>query len=277
MDGSSKAKKIACFSLTTANAGKLSDFYQKAFGCHIVETERVDGADFERLMGVQGGAVRTTLALGEQVVELLQFDEPGRPYPKETSASDLIFQHFAIVVSDMAKAYAHLCAIPHWTPISLGGPQKLPLSSGGVTAFKFRDPEGHPLELLAFPENDVPVVWQTSQAALYLGIDHSAISVSDVTASVAFYENLGFAVTSRSRNEGPAQQNLDGIQDVRVDVVALAINRSTPHLELLCYPANASSSPPRLRNNDSAATRIVLAGSDQRCLLDPDGHHVVFS
>lgn len=36
---------------------------------------------------------------------------------------------------------------------------RLPESSGGVTAFKFRDPDGHPLELLAFPDGKVPSRW----------------------------------------------------------------------------------------------------------------------
>jgi hypothetical protein len=88
---------------------------------------------------------------------------------------------------------------------------------------------------------------------------------------------LGFEVTSRSTNEGPAQQHLDGLRDVRVAVVALAIDHSVPHIELLCYPPNTSSGPSRSRNNDIAATRIVLAGSEQRCLLDPDGHRVVLA
>lgn len=268
-------ERIARFSLTTADAHELSGFYERAFGCRIIETELVGGADFERLMDVQGGAAKTAIALGEQVIELLEFERPGRPYPQQSTASDLIFQHFAIVVSDMAQAYARLCATPHWTPISNGGPQKLPRTSGGVTAFKFRDPEGHPLELLGFPANSVPAVWQTPRRALCLGIDHSAMSVRDVDTSVEFYEDFGFAVTSRSVNEGSAQQNLDGMLDVRTEVVALAINCSTPHLEFLCYPPTVSSSPAQLRNNDVAATRVILAGAAQRCLLDPDGHRLV--
>ena len=47
--------------------------------------------------------------------------------------------------------YARLSAHAGWTTISTDGPQLLPASSGGVTAYKFRDPEGHPLELIAFP------------------------------------------------------------------------------------------------------------------------------
>ena len=29
-----------------------------------------------------------------------------------------------------------------------------------IVLFKFRDPEGHPLELLAFPRDSVPACWR---------------------------------------------------------------------------------------------------------------------
>ncbi|MGB8684208.1 MAG: hypothetical protein WCD12_15080, partial [Candidatus Binatus sp.] len=60
-----------------------------------------------------------------------------------------------------------------------------------VTALKFRDPEGHPLELIAFPPDDTPAKWQRSSTAECLGIDHSAISVAVTERSVKFYERLG--------------------------------------------------------------------------------------
>ena len=90
-----------------------------------------------------------TLRLGEQEIELVGFHAVGRSFPPVAGWSPL-FQHFAIVVADMAAAYAQLRAQPGWSAISIGGPQVLPPASGNVTAFKFRDPEGHPLELLAF-------------------------------------------------------------------------------------------------------------------------------
>ncbi len=44
------------------------------------------------------------------------------------------------------------------------GPERLPARSGGVSAFKFRDPDGHPLELLAFPPEAVPPIWRDRPA-----------------------------------------------------------------------------------------------------------------
>ena len=60
------------------------------------------------------------------------------------------FQHMAIVVNDMTDAYQLVMANPRFRPVSRDGPVRLPDNSGGVTAFKFRDHDGHPLELLAF-------------------------------------------------------------------------------------------------------------------------------
>ncbi|HEY5238355.1 MAG TPA: hypothetical protein VIJ62_08255, partial [Rhizomicrobium sp.] len=53
--------RLARFSLTTADAKSAAQFYEAAFGCRRIATDRLAGADFERLMGVAGGADRITL------------------------------------------------------------------------------------------------------------------------------------------------------------------------------------------------------------------------
>jgi catechol 2,3-dioxygenase-like lactoylglutathione lyase family enzyme len=271
--------RLSRFSLTTADAERLASFYESTFGCRRLSTERLSGPEFETSMGVSGGALRTTLGLGEQIVEMLQFDQRGQPYPKKRAASDPCFQHFAIVVSDMAEAYRQLSAIEGWTPVSCGGPQRLPASSGGVAAFKFRDPEGHPLELLAFPDEAVPANWRTNaDTGLFQGIDHSAISVSDTTRSISFYENLGLAVASRSLNLGPEQEALDDVENVRVEVTALAPHQSAPHIELLDYSDRLSRGNPARSNTDISATRLVFAAGGATVsyeMVDPDGHRLV--
>lgn len=273
-------RRILRFSLTTADAERASRFYQAAFGCRRIAMDRLAGPEFERLMGVGGGADRITMGLGRETVELLQFDVPGRPYPQDPASSDLFFQHFAIVVSDMGRAFERLSGVAGWTAVSAGGPQRLPASSGGVTAFKFRDPEGHPLELLAFPKGGGFRLSEAAGGETCLGIDHSAISVSDGAKSVAFYEDLGLAVSARSLNQGPAQERLDGVGDAEVDVIALTPPRGTPHLEQLCYRnTRGRSLAAAPRCNDVARTRIVFelapaqGGSDgTRLVRDPDGH-----
>jgi catechol 2,3-dioxygenase-like lactoylglutathione lyase family enzyme len=267
--------------LTTANLDQLAQFYEDAFDCRRTATEQVNSPDFEALMKVEGGAKRAMLFLGLEAIECVQFDNPGRPYPANSSAADLIFQHFAIVVSDMAKAFQRLCAVEGWTSITQGGPQRLPDSSGGVMAFKFRDPEGHPLELLAFPAGSTPTKWRIEREDdIFLGIDHSAICVADTAISSAFYENLGFTVSGHSLNRGAEQDKLDDLLGVQVKVTTLLPAGNGPHVELLCYQPVTNAPRTIQRNNDVAATRLILEPSEPSpirsslSIFDPDGHHL---
>lgn len=163
----------------------------------------------------------------------------------------------------MATAFARLSECEGWKPISTYGPQLLPASSGGATAYKFRDPEGHPLELIAFARDAVPVNWKEPSASGCLGIDHSAISIADRERSVRFYERLGLQRVGGSLNSGPEQDKLDNVSGARVEVTALAPPRfSAPHIELLCYRSRSDPEAALLGTNDVAATRLVLAVRD---------------
>jgi catechol 2,3-dioxygenase-like lactoylglutathione lyase family enzyme len=276
--------KLAHFTVVTPDADRLALFYRRAFGFSQFATETRSGPDFEQLMGVTGGARSVMLGLGRQLLELLQFDRPGRPYPPTASSSDLIFQHFAIVVADIGEVWQKLSTVSGWSAISTDGPQRLPQSSGGVTAFKFRDPDGHPLELLAFSSGHVPANRSNrGNDDLCLGIDHSAIGVSESARSIAFYETLGLRVAARSLNRGLEQTCLDAVDNACVEVTALVPRRTTPHIELLCYRSIARDRSV-LHNNDVAATRLVLEAVgplsedesvNAASLTDPDGHHLV--
>jgi catechol 2,3-dioxygenase-like lactoylglutathione lyase family enzyme len=198
-----------------------------------------------------------------------------------------VFQHFAIVVVDMKRAFERLSAIAGWTPISSAGPQRLPASSGGVTAFKFRDPEGHPLELLAFPEGSNPNWQASSPDETCLGIDHSAIGVADSNVGIAFYKGLGLGVSASSFNRGPAQERLDNVPSAQVDVTALTPRRPTPHLELLCYRAARQLPTLARRSNDVASTLLTfellkasrppIGHIAARFVRDPDGHALLIA
>jgi catechol 2,3-dioxygenase-like lactoylglutathione lyase family enzyme len=255
--------RLACVRLVTAQPERLAAFYESAFGFVRTTPVPVDAPSLAAVIGIPGASARVlTLRLGEQDLEFLAIRPPGRSFPPVPGWSPL-FQHCAIVVADMAAAYARLCAQTGWTAISNGGPQILPPAAGSVTAFKFRDPENHPLELLSFAPGAVPAAWQRRSATGALGIDHSAISVADTARSIAFYARLGLSRVGGSLNVGPQQDRLDDVAGARVEVTALAPRlKRTPHVELLCYRGAYDRKDAATDVNDIAATELVLTIDD---------------
>jgi catechol 2,3-dioxygenase-like lactoylglutathione lyase family enzyme len=260
---------ITAFRLTTAEPDRLSRFYG-GLGFEVGAREAIPGDEIA-MLGLTGRGTRLSLRLGQQRIDLDCFDQRGRPYPNDATSADLCFQHFALVTDNAAAAWQRAVALGA-KPISTEGPVTLPASAGGVTAVKFRDPEGHPLEFLQFPERRA----HRSQGTGLLGIDHSAISVSNVAASRRFYERLGLSEQDGTLNQGATQEKLDGLSDVVVDVVPMMPRRNPPHLELLGYRRPVGRETRRLEANDVAATRIVWAADRNALIRDPDGHlHVL--
>jgi len=248
----------------------------------VQSRKRQHARQFTEWAGVQGGAERTILGLGDATLELLEFDHPGRPYPKELSPYDNRFQHFGLVVTDMRRAMVRLSQAKGWTAISTEGPQTLPQSAGAVTAFKFRDPDGHPLEFLQFPKEKIPAHWKDhARTGVFRGIDHSAISVARIDRSLHFYEALGLHLAMRTLNQGLEQQRLDDVSDPQVDVIVLAPPRPTPHVELLHYRSLFRPTHENLASNDTAATRLIFSTHESakestgRLIQDPDGHSLL--
>jgi catechol 2,3-dioxygenase-like lactoylglutathione lyase family enzyme len=256
---------IAGFRLVTAQPQLLTTFYQ-AIGFIAGEIAPIGAAEMA-VLGLEGAGWRRLMTLGESRLDLDTFDRPGRPYPDATNASDLVFQHLALMTDDAGAAWPR-ARNAGATPISRGDPVTLPQSSGGVTAVKFRDPEGHPLELLEFPAGSNP----SSQGRGMMGIDHSAISIGDLAASRRFYETHGLSEGKRTLNRGPAQVTLDGLDGVEVDVLPMNPPGKPPHVELLGYRRPAGRPHPPLAANDVAATRIVWSADRDALVRDPDGH-----
>jgi catechol 2,3-dioxygenase-like lactoylglutathione lyase family enzyme len=289
--------RVEGISLTVPDLAAAETFYRDALGfCRAGAPMRLGRAEAALLGAPDASVTRLALRLGRQKLDLLAFDPPGRPYPPDSTASDLWFQHCAIVVGDMAAAYAHLQGFAI-TPISQGGPQVLPPNTGSVSAYKFRDPFGHPLELLHFPFGTGDPVWQEPVTrGLFQGIDHSAIAVCDAASSAAFYVRvMGFRIGAQSENRGLEQHRLDAIAGDDVDVVALLPRHAPPHLELLGYRAGSRRPRPAGEGPaDMLATRTFIAsgalgpqaagvierrgdwdGRPAAALRDPDGHVVV--
>jgi catechol 2,3-dioxygenase-like lactoylglutathione lyase family enzyme len=249
--------RLAGFVLNCPCPEKSADFF-------------VEGLGFTRVGAGTNGTM--TLNLGPTRLDLTPAGPGARPYPTRLPPWSARFQHLALVAADMDAALERLRRTPGWTPISRAGPERLPPSSGGVVAVKFRDPDGHPLELIRFPRGDNAP-----------RIDHSAISVADTARSIAFYEGLGLTVGTGSINRGVEQDRLDGVRGADVAVTALIPPGSpSPHIELLCYRGDYQRGPVASLG-DIAATRLILAGSHAELgsrpartlmLRDPDGHLV---
>jgi catechol 2,3-dioxygenase-like lactoylglutathione lyase family enzyme len=242
-------KRLSRVEIVCGNPDATAAFYQEALGFQRSDRDtKIDSATLNNIR----------LQLGTQEIKLVG-SEAGRPYPAKIAGWSPLFQHIAIVVSDMASAYARLATIRGWAPISTSGPQLLPPASGGVSAFKFRDPEGHPLELIAFRAGAVPRQWQMNADRCWLGIDHSAISVANTTKSVIFYQGLGLHRSGGSLNVGPEQSKLDDVSDAVVEVTALVPAHSTPHLELLHYRGTFDGRVQSQAVNDVTATKLVFS------------------
>jgi len=204
---------------------------------------------------------RAKLRLGDESITLTQHTaDPGRPIPPDSRSHDHWFQHIAIVVSDMDRAYERLrqARVRHVST----APQTLPAwnrEAGGIRAFYFRDPEDHVLEVIWFPPGKGDPRWQTppDQAShpsrpLFLGIDHTAIVVADTERSLAFYrDTLGMRVAGMAENHGSEQEHLNQVFGARVRITSLR-DVHGPGIEFLEYiaPPGGRSLPADARAND---------------------------
>jgi catechol 2,3-dioxygenase-like lactoylglutathione lyase family enzyme len=246
--------------LIVSDLDRAEDDYVGTFGCGVEQCGDVDPALIGVLCLRPARGRRSLLRLGCERIELLEFtDSAGRPYPPDSTSTDLWFQHMAIIVDDMASGHRRVMDNPRFRPISRNGPVRLPDSSGGVTAFKFRDHDGHPLELLAFPEGRVPRAWRNGTGC-FLGVDHTAIAVSDSARSARFFGSVfGFSAGTRTENRGPEQADLDDVDDVHVSVTRLGPDLPAPRIELLHYHGGKRRPIPHdTASNDIVATHCVV-------------------
>lgn len=277
------ATGIARISRVVTDLGRAEAFYCEGLGFRPVP-DAPRGPDLPALLGLPGTTVtQRVLRLGAEDVALVCFDPPGPAYPAGSRSNDLWFQHLAVVVGDLATAFRQLSALRP-AAISTNGPERLPPRNGGVSAFKFRDPDGHPLELIHFPPGQGRAVWQAArhggQAGPFLGIDHSALSVSGTAHSLRFYRRLGFRPASRSWNRGPAQAGLDGLPGARLRVTGLRLPGSSgPGLELLAY--HPPGRPMPAHRADAAwvdwVTLLCPGLSSPQLVQDPDGHRLLLA
>jgi catechol 2,3-dioxygenase-like lactoylglutathione lyase family enzyme len=260
-------RAVGPIGMTVGDMERSVAFYTRVLGFERVSDVEVWGEDWERLQGVFGLRMRVVrMRLGDESIELTEYLTPrGRPVPLDSRSHDRWFQHVAIIVSDMDVAYARLREhrVEHASP----APQRLPdwnPSAGGIRAFYFKDPDGHPLEILWFPPGKGDPRWQRAGDRLFLGIDHTAIVVADTERSLRCYrDGLGLRVVGQSENHGPEQERLNNVFGARLRITTLKAPGG-PGVELLEYltPRDGRPAPADARANDLAHWQTSLIAPD---------------
>jgi len=81
---------------------------------------------------------------------------------------------------------------------------------------------GKELELIYFPPDKGNPRWQKPTEKLFLGIDHTAIAISDTETSLQFYRDLlGLEVAGESENYGTEQEHLNNVEGARLRITGL--------------------------------------------------------
>jgi catechol 2,3-dioxygenase-like lactoylglutathione lyase family enzyme len=265
---------VVSVGMTVADMDRAVDFYTRVLPFRKIYETEASGRPWEQLHGVFGARVRVVgLQLGDERLELTEYLAPrGRPMPPDTRGNDRWFQHVAIVVRDMDRAYAHLQA--HGVVHASTAPQRLPdwnPGAGGIQAFYFRDPDGHFLEVLAFPAGKGDPKWREPGETLFLGLDHTAIVVADTDRALAFYrDTLGLRVAGEGENHGIEQERLNNVFGVRLRITTLRAAAGTG-VELLDYraPRDGRDAPADLKANDVAHWQITMRAAGVARLLRP--------
>jgi catechol 2,3-dioxygenase-like lactoylglutathione lyase family enzyme len=262
---------VGAVGMTVGDLDRSVAFYRDVLSFKVVAQEEEAGAPLEQLEGVFGAHVRSTrLELGGEAIVLTQYLAPrGRPIPVDMRSNDRAFQHVAIVVADMDRAYAHLRA--RGVRYVSTEPQTLPKwnkGAAGIRAFYFADPDDHTLEVIWFPAGKGDPRWQRASSGLgsplFLGIDHTAIGVADTARSLRFYRDaLGLRVAGESENYGTEQEHLNNVFGAHLRITGLRA-AAGPGVELLEYltPRDGRAAPADLRANHLAHWQTMLHASD---------------
>ena len=247
--------KVESIGITVRDMDRSVRFYTQALGFKKVNDSEYKGGDIENLNGLFGIYIRVVrLQLGDEFIELTDYlTSGGRSIPEDHESNDLFFQHIAIVVSDMDKAYQHLRKynVEHVSTAPQTLPKSIPAAEG-IKAFYFHDPDNHNLELIYFPPGKGQQKWQQEKGELFLGIDHTAIGVSNSENSHSFYNDLlGIERKGDSWNKGPEQEHLNNVEGASLHISGYRAAQG-PGIEFLqyIYPGPGKPFPADSKTND---------------------------
>src|SRR6266436_374216 len=252
--------------MTVSDMDRAVEFYS-ALTFQKVSDFEVFGDEFEHLEGVFGARMRIVrMQLGNEFLDLTQYlAPPGRPIPIDSRSNDLWFQHVAIVVRNMDEAFQRLRALK--VKFVSTAPQTLPPSikaAAGIKAFYFRDPDEHNLEIIYFPPGKGDPRWQEKTDKLFLGIDHTAIGISNTEASLHFYHDLlGFRKAGESENFGTEQEHLNQVFGAHLQITGMRA-ASGAGIEFLEYltPRDGRARPADIRANDIVHWQTTVVTND---------------
>jgi len=102
-------KRLNCF-VTVGHLDRELEFYTKVLPFEKVSESKSAPGAADELLGLSGTHLRSAeLKLGEERITLTEhLMSKGRPMPQDSRSLDHWFQHLAIVVRDMDKAYEEL-------------------------------------------------------------------------------------------------------------------------------------------------------------------------
>ncbi len=243
------ALEVSRISLTVSSLEKVVPFYEEVLTFEKVQEYSIGGKETQRLFGLQNNALSAQVAvlqLGQEQIELIEFigEERQQVIPFDSKSNDLWFQHVAIVVSDMQAAYERLrnFKVKHVSTAPQKLPEYLP-AAAGISAFYFRDPDDHNLEIIHFPPGKGDPRWQNKADQLFLGIDHTAIGISDTDRSNEFYQDhLGLKVAGNSENYGTEQEHLNQVFGAHLLITGLKAKKGVG-VEYLQYLAPPGGRP----------------------------------
>src|SRR5215469_8620190 len=107
-EGPPLTSEVDSVDMTVSDMDRAVAFYSGVLDFEKVSDTEVVGETYENLEGVFGVRVRVVrMQLGDEFIELSEYLAPkGSSIPAGARSNDRSFQHIAIIVSDMDKAYA---------------------------------------------------------------------------------------------------------------------------------------------------------------------------
>lgn len=272
-NATAQVKSVDAIGITVKDMDRSLKFYMDALNFAKVSDIEIKGQSYEELYNLFGMHARVVrLQLGDEFIELTDYyTSGGRSIPEDQQSNDLSFQHIAIVVSDMEKAYQQLRK--HSIEFVSTEPQTLPKSipaAEGIKAFYFHDPDNHNLEIIYFPKGKGQAKWQEGAGKIFLGIDHTAIGVSNTAQSHQFYSDLlGIERKGDSWNKGTEQEHLNNIKGASLHITGYR-SPLGPGVEFLEYlfPGPGKKYPADTRSDDIWNWHTILYVDDIQKLFN---------